>query len=106
MVTGSVVLPIKAFVLNVLSLTAVFGAMVWIFQYGHLGGLGSTATGTMSIRVPVLMLCVAFGLSMDYEVFLLSRHRGADAAVAGADADTRARQLVGAVPKPLARWRR
>lgn len=74
-VTGSVVLPIKALVLNAFSLTAMFGAMVWIFQDGHLGGLGSTATGTMSINVPVLMLCVAFGLSMDYEVFLLSRIR-------------------------------
>jgi putative drug exporter of the RND superfamily len=74
-VTGSVVLPIKALVLNGLSLTAMFGAMVWIFQYGHLGGLGSTATGTMSINVPVLMFCVAFGLSMDYEIFLLSRIR-------------------------------
>jgi putative drug exporter of the RND superfamily len=74
-VTGSAVLPIKALVLNVLSLTAMFGAMVWIFQYGHLGGLGSTATGTLSINVPVLMFCVAFGLSMDYEVFLLSRIR-------------------------------
>src|SRR5207248_7617857 len=51
-----------------------FGAMVWIFQEGHLSGLlGFTATGTLDTSTPVLMFCVAFGLSMDYEVFLLSR---------------------------------
>jgi RND superfamily putative drug exporter len=71
---GSIVVPLKAIVLNLLSLTATFGAMVWIFQDGHLSGLlGFTPTGTLSITVPILMFCVAFGLSMDYEVFLLSR---------------------------------
>ncbi len=71
--TGSVVLPIKALVLNFLSLTAVFGAMVWIFQYGHLSGLlGFTPTPT-STTMPLLLFCIAFGLSMDYEVFVLSR---------------------------------
>ncbi len=71
---GSVVVPIKALVLNVLSLTATFGAMVWIFQDGHLSGvLGFTPTGTINAATPILMFCVAFGLSMDYEVFLLSR---------------------------------
>jgi len=71
---GSVVVPIKALVLNVLSLTATFGAMVWIFQEGHLSGLlDFTATGTLAATMPILMFCVAFGLSMDYEVFLLSR---------------------------------
>jgi len=71
---GSVVVPLKALVLNVLSLTASFGAMVWIFQDGHLSGLlGFTATGTLTSTIPILMFCVAFGLSMDYEVFLLSR---------------------------------
>jgi putative drug exporter of the RND superfamily len=71
---GSVVIPIKALVLNVLSLTATFGAMVWIFQDGNLSGiLDFSATGTLAIVMPVLMFCVAFGLSMDYEVFLLSR---------------------------------
>jgi putative drug exporter of the RND superfamily len=73
--TGSVVLPVKAVVLNVLSLTAAFGAMVWIFQDGHLGGLGTTPTGTLVVNTPVLLFCIAFGLSMDYEVFLVSRIR-------------------------------
>jgi putative drug exporter of the RND superfamily len=74
--TGSVVLPIKALVLNTLSLTAAFGAMVWIFQEGHLSGLlGFTATGYLVATMPILMFCVAFGMSMDYEVFLLSRVR-------------------------------
>jgi RND superfamily putative drug exporter len=71
---GSVVVPIKALVLNALSLTATFGAMVWIFQDGHLSSLlGFTATGSLAATMPILMFCVAFGLSMDYEVFLLSR---------------------------------
>ena len=73
--TGSVVLPIKAVLLNMLSLTAAFGALVWIFQDGHLGALGTTPTGTLVANIPVLMFCIAFGLSMDYEVFLLSRIR-------------------------------
>ena len=72
--TGSVLVPVKAIVLNVLSLGATFGAMVWIFQDGHLPGLlGFTATGTLDTTTPILMFCIAFGLSMDYEVFLLSR---------------------------------
>ncbi|OBG40666.1 MMPL family transporter [Mycobacterium sp. E3198] len=75
LLTGSVVLPIKAVLLNVVSLTAVFGALVWIFQDGHLGAAGTTSTGTLAANVPVLMFCIAFGLSMDYEVFLLARIR-------------------------------
>ena len=75
LLTGSVVLPLKALVLNVLSLTAAFGALVWIFQEGHLGALGTTPTGTLVANMPVLLFCVAFGLSMDYEVFLVSRIR-------------------------------
>ena len=73
--TGSVVLPLKALVLNMLSLSATLGAMVFIFQEGHLKGLVGdfTAIGTLAAPVPVLMFCLAFGLSMDYEVFLLSR---------------------------------
>ncbi|MGH9027759.1 MAG: MMPL family transporter [Acidimicrobiia bacterium] len=71
---GSVVVPLKALVINVLSLTATFGAMVWIFQDGHLSGiLDFTPTGALTATMPILMFCVAFGLSMDYEVFLLSR---------------------------------
>jgi putative drug exporter of the RND superfamily len=75
LLTGSVVIPLKALVLNVLSLSAAFGAMVWIFQDGHLGGLGTTATGILVANIPVLLFCIAFGLSMDYEVFLVSRIR-------------------------------
>jgi RND superfamily putative drug exporter len=74
MMFGSVLVPIKAIVLNVLSLTATFGMMVWVFQDGNGSGLlGFTATGLTDISMPILMFCVAFGLSMDYEVFLLSR---------------------------------
>jgi len=75
LLTGSVILPLKALVLNVLSLTAAFGALVWIFQEGHLGALGTTPTGTLVANLPVLLFCIAFGLSMDYEVFLVSRIR-------------------------------
>jgi RND superfamily putative drug exporter len=71
---GSVLVPLKALLLNLLSLTATFGAMVWIFQDGHLDQtLGFTATGVIDLTTPILMFCIAFGLSMDYEVFLLSR---------------------------------
>ncbi|HET6298479.1 MAG TPA: MMPL family transporter [Kribbella sp.] len=83
--TGSVLIPLKALLLNLLSLTATFGAMVWVFQEGHLRWLvGDFAvTGTLDITMPVLMFCVAFGLSMDYELFMLSRIR--EEWVAGAD---------------------
>jgi RND superfamily putative drug exporter len=74
LMTGGVLVPVKAVVVNLLSLTATFGAMVWIFQDGHLSGLlDFTATGTIATTMPILMFCIAFGLSMDYEVFLLSR---------------------------------
>ncbi|MEV6245561.1 MMPL family transporter [Streptomyces sp. NPDC051742] len=74
LLTGSVLIPVQAVVLNALSLTAMFGAVVWVFQDGHLAGLlGFTATGDIETTLPVLMFCVAFGLSMDYGVFLLSR---------------------------------
>ncbi len=87
----SVFIPVKALVLNVLSLAATFGVMVWIFQEGHLSGLlDFTPTGALIDTMPVLMFCVAFGLSMDYEVFLISRMKELhddgldnDAAVAG-----------------------
>jgi RND superfamily putative drug exporter len=72
--TGSVLVPLKALVLNLLSLSATFGAMVWVFQDGHLANLlHFTPTGTIDTTTPILMFCIAFGLSMDYEVFLLSR---------------------------------
>ncbi|WP_338676900.1 MMPL family transporter [Streptomyces sp. SCSIO 30461] len=74
LLTGSVLIPLQAVVLNGLSLTAMFGAVVWIFQEGHLSGLlAFTSTGDIEATLPVLMFCVAFGLSMDYGVFLLSR---------------------------------
>ncbi|MEU9329842.1 MMPL family transporter [Streptomyces canus] len=74
LLTGSVLIPIQAVLLNALSLTAMFGAVVWVFQDGHLSGLlGFTSPGSIETTLPVLMFCVAFGLSMDYGVFLLSR---------------------------------
>ncbi|MCW2890580.1 MAG: hypothetical protein JWO75_69 [Actinomycetia bacterium] len=73
---GSVVLPVKAIVMNILSLSATFGVIVWVFQWGHLSGLlGFTATGSIDPTMPILLLAIVFGLSMDYEVFLLSRIR-------------------------------
>ncbi|NEW27223.1 MMPL family transporter [Nocardia cyriacigeorgica] len=75
LLTGSLVLPLKALVLNTLSLSATFGALVWIFQDGHFAGLGTAAPGYLAATVPALVFCTAFGLSMDYEVFLLTRFR-------------------------------
>ncbi|MFF7752778.1 MMPL family transporter [Streptomyces sp. NPDC007971] len=73
---GSLVLPLKAVLMNALSLFAAFGVVVWVFQEGHGDGLlGFTATGTIDASQPILMLAVLFGLSMDYEVFLLARMR-------------------------------
>ncbi|WP_431909380.1 MMPL family transporter [Nonomuraea jabiensis] len=72
--TRSLVIPLKASLLNLLSMGVMFGAIVWVFQDGNLAGLlGFTPTGTLDPSIPILMLCVAYGLSMDYEVFLLSR---------------------------------
>ena len=71
---GGLLVPVKAVILNLLSLTATFGAMVFIFQEGNGAGLlDFTTTGTLVATMPILMFCIAFGLSMDYEVFLLSR---------------------------------
>lgn len=73
---GSVVLPLKAITMNVVSLSAAFGVVTWIFQDGHLSGLlGFTPLGTIEPTMPILMFAIIFGLSMDYEVFLLSRIR-------------------------------
>jgi len=73
--TGSLLLPLKALILNCLSLSATLGVLVWGFQDGHLEGIVGDFVVTDSITwtVPVLLFCIAFGLSMDYEVFLLSR---------------------------------
>jgi RND superfamily putative drug exporter len=74
LMTGSVVLPIKALVMNVLTLSAAFGLLVLIFQDGRLEGLlGYTSQGALEATMPVLLFAVAFGLSTDYGVFLLSR---------------------------------
>ena len=71
---GSVLVPLKAILLNLLSLTVLLGGMVWVFQDGHLAGLFDiTATGSLYVNMPVFIFFLAFGLSMDYEVFLLSR---------------------------------
>lgn len=73
---GSVVLPLKAVVMNALSITASFGVVSWIFSDGHLADLlGFTPQGFLDLTNPIVMLAVLFGLSMDYEVFLLSRVR-------------------------------
>ncbi|MEU1352029.1 MMPL family transporter [Streptomyces sp. NPDC005795] len=74
LMTGSVLLPAKAMVLNTLSMAVMMGVLVRIFQDGHLSGpLGFTPSGTIEPSIPILMFCTAFGLSMDYEVFMLSR---------------------------------
>ena len=73
---GSLVLPIKAVVMNLFSITASFGIVTWIFADGHLSGLlGFEPQGFLDATNPILMLAILFGLSMDYEVFLLSRVR-------------------------------
>jgi RND superfamily putative drug exporter len=72
----SLLLPLKAILMNVLSVSAAFGVLVWVFQWGHFSNiLGFTSDGVIDSIVPILMFCVLFGLSMDYEVFLLSRIR-------------------------------
>jgi len=91
LMTGSVLVPLKALLMNTLSLGATFGALVWVFQQGHLSGLlGFESFGAIEAWVPVVVFVFAFGLSMDYEVFLLSRIKerydqtgDSDAAVAG-----------------------
>jgi len=73
---GSIVLPLKAIVMNTVSIGASFGVVTWIFQDGHLSDvLGFTSPGYLDVTQPILMLAILFGLSMDYEVFLLSRVR-------------------------------
>ena len=72
---GSVLLPIKAVVVNFLSISASYGALVWVFQEGHLSGLLNFTPGPINTTTPIIMFCILFGLSMDYEVMLLSRIR-------------------------------
>jgi RND superfamily putative drug exporter len=75
--TGSIILPIKAIILNVLSLAATMGVLTWVFIDGHLKWLVGdfTVTGALDTSIVILIAVVVFGLSMDYEVFLLSRIR-------------------------------
>jgi RND superfamily putative drug exporter len=70
---GSVVLPLKAVVMNLLSISASFGALVFIFQDGHFAAQLGFTPGSIDPTLPVIMFCTVFGLSMDYEVLLLSR---------------------------------
>lgn len=95
LMTGSVIAPIKASILNMLSLSVMFGVLVWGFQDGGLEGLlGFTPTGEIEPSIPILMFCVAYGLSMDYEVFLLARIR---------EEYLRTGDVMGSVPQGLAR---
>src|SRR5262249_48004574 len=72
----SVLLPLKAVVMNVLSVGASYGVLVFVFQQGHFSDqLGFTSDGFIDSTIPILLFCILFGLSMDYEVFLLSRIR-------------------------------
>jgi RND superfamily putative drug exporter len=73
LLTGSVVLPLKAVIMNVLSISASFGALVFLFQQGHLSHLLNFTPAPLDPSVPVLLFCLVFGLSMDYEVLLISR---------------------------------
>jgi RND superfamily putative drug exporter len=72
---GSLLLPLKAVLMNMLSISASYGALVWIFQYGHLASWLHFTPGHIETMTPIMMFCVLFGLSMDYEVLLLSRVR-------------------------------
>jgi len=73
LLTGSVVLPLKAVIMNILSIGASFGALVWVFQQGHLSSFLNFTPAALDPSVPVLLFCLVFGLSMDYEVLLISR---------------------------------
>ncbi|HEY0492433.1 MAG TPA: MMPL family transporter [Candidatus Dormibacteraeota bacterium] len=73
LLTGSLILPLKAVLMNILSIGASFGALVWIFQQGHLSSLLNFTPAALDPSVPVLLFCIVFGLSMDYEVLLISR---------------------------------
>jgi len=88
--TGSVVQPLRALLLNMISLGATLGVMTWIFQDGHLASILGFTPQPMDVSMTMLMFCVAFGLSMDYEVFVTSRikelhDRGADTETAVVD---------------------
>jgi putative drug exporter of the RND superfamily len=91
LMTGSLLIPVKALVMNVLSLGATFGALVWVFQEGRFEGvLGYSSPGGIESTIPILVFAFAFGLSMDYEVFLLARVKELRDAGLGNDAAVRA----------------
>jgi len=72
----SLLLPLKAILMNVLSISAAYGVLVFVFQWGHFSNILSfTSSGFIDSLLPIVLFCVLFGLSMDYEVFLLSRVR-------------------------------
>ena len=73
LLTGSLVLPLKAVLLNMLSIGASFGALVWIFQQGHLSGLLGFTAQSIDPSTPIILFSIVFGMSMDYEVLLVSR---------------------------------
>ncbi|MEV7288974.1 MMPL family transporter [Streptomyces sp. NPDC093252] len=78
--TGSVLLPLRTIATTLLSLGAALGVVVWVFQDGHLAGLlGSQELGALSLTAPPLIIAIAFGLAMDYELFILARMREARA---------------------------
>ncbi|MEV6342312.1 MMPL family transporter [Actinoplanes sp. NPDC051851] len=101
LLTGSVLLPVKALLLNTLTMGSVFGVAVWVFQDGHLSGLLGQTGAPLAVAIPVLLFCVAFGLSMDYEVFVLSRvierhEQGADLHTAVVDGLSRSVRVISA----------
>ncbi len=105
--TGSVVQPVRALLLNALSLSATLGVLTWIFQEGHLAGLLHFTARPMDTSMTVLMFCITFGLSMDYEVFLMSRikelhDQGADTRVAVTRGLARTGRIVSAAAVLLA----
>jgi RND superfamily putative drug exporter len=97
--TGSVIQPIRAFLVNALSLSASLGVMTWIFQDGHLASWLDATPRPMDTSMTVLLLCITFGLSMDYEVFLTSRvkelhEQGADTRTAVVEGLARTGRIV------------
>jgi len=105
--TGSVIQPLRALLLNSLSITSAIGVMTWIFQDGHLSGLLDFTARPMDTSMTVLMFCIAFGLSMDYEVFVTSRikelhDRGADVTTAVSGGLSRTGRIVSTAAALLA----
>ncbi|GIF10217.1 MMPL family transporter [Actinoplanes teichomyceticus] len=101
LLTGSVLLPVKALLLNMLTMSSVFGVAVWVFQDGHLSTVLGQTGAPLAVAIPVLLFCVAFGLSMDYEVFVLSRvierhEQGADLHTAVVEGMSRSVRVISA----------